>query len=116
MRLGIVKLQNFVLHLPLRSAFTIFVRRQSNKHYMKKLVLSLALGASVTLMHAATPLFMRDVRISPDGKQIVFTYKGDIYKVNAEGGQARQLTTQESYEANPLWSPDGKQIAFASDR
>ena len=116
MRLGIVKLQNFVLHLPLRSAFTIFVHRQSNKHNMKKLILSLAWGASVTLLHAATPLFMRDVRISPDGNQIAFCYKGDIYKVSAQGGQARQLTTQDSYEANPIWSPDGKQIAFASDR
>ena len=59
---------------------------------------------------------MRDARISPDGSEIVFCYKGDIYKVSAQGGTAVQLTTQASYEANPVWSPDGEQIAFASDR
>lgn len=49
--------------------------------------------------------------------KIVFCYKnGDIYKVSAQGGTAVQLTTQASYEANPVWSPDGEQIAFASDR
>ncbi len=85
---------------------------------MKKLItcLSFALAAVSVGYAAVTPLWMRDARISPDGSEIVFCYKGDIYKVSAQGGTAVQLTTHASYEANPVWSPDGEQIAFASDR
>lgn len=83
---------------------------------MKKIFAYLALGFTTLAGHAATPLWMRDIQISPDGTEIAFCYKGDIYKVPAKGGTAIQLTTQESYECTPIWSPDSKQIAFASDR
>ena len=83
---------------------------------MKRLITSLAIGLAAAGVHAATPLWMRDVRISPDGKQIAFCYKGDIYKVAVNGGEAVRLTTQDSYESTPVWSPDGKYLTFASDR
>ena len=62
------------------------------------------------------PLWMRYSAISPDGQTILFSYKGDIYTVPAKGGVAVPLTISESYEFAPVWSHDGRSIAFASDR
>lgn len=63
-----------------------------------------------------TPLWMRYPAISPDGKTIAFCYKGDIYRVDAAGGVAIPLTIHEAHDMMPVWSHDGKSIAFASDR
>jgi tricorn protease len=60
--------------------------------------------------------WLRHNTISPDGAQIVFTYKGDLYKVSSEGGDAQQLTFHEAHDYQAVWSKDGKQIAFASNR
>jgi len=81
-------------------------------------VASLALAGSLAAFtaSAAEPLWLRYPAISPDGKQIAFTYRGDIYLVPAEGGQAAPLTIHEAHDFMPVWSQDGKQIAFASDR
>ena len=64
----------------------------------------------------AAPLWMRYPAISPDGKQIAFTYKGSIYVVPAAGGQAVRLTSSEMHSTMPVWSPDSRTLAFASDR
>lgn len=75
--------------------------------------MALSLGAYAS---EDNPLWLRYPSISPDGKYIAFTYQGDIYKVSSEGGKAERLTTNSAYDYKPVWSPDGKQIAFASDR
>ncbi len=76
---------------------------------------SLLLAFSFTSF-AQTPSWLRYPSISPDGKTIVFTYKGDLYKVAAGGGTAIPLTMHEAHDFMPVWSRDGKSIAFASDR
>lgn len=84
---------------------------------MKKL-LALMFGGFLFASSFAqeNPLWLRYPAISPDGKTIVFSYMGDLYRVPSSGGQAIPLTIHEAYEAYPLWSSDGKWLAFASDR
>lgn len=61
-------------------------------------------------------LWLRNTAISPDGAKIAFTYNADIYVVNTSGGKAMRLTTNSAHETKPVWSHDGTQIAFASNR
>jgi len=66
---------------------------------------------------AAEPAsWLRHPAISPDGETIVFSYRGDIYRVSSSGGPATPLTIHPAYETMPVWSPDSTKIAFASNR
>ena len=60
--------------------------------------------------------WLRYPAISPDGKQIAFSHRGDLYVVPASGGTAQPLTVHEAHDYMPVWSRDGKTLAFASDR
>ena len=63
-----------------------------------------------------------DISFSPDSKEICFTAvtdkveatstNGDLFIVSASGGEAKQITTQPGYDGNPVYSPDGKYIAY----
>jgi Tol biopolymer transport system component/imidazolonepropionase-like amidohydrolase len=54
--------------------------------------------------------------VSPDGKNFVFDMLGDIFIASTEGGDAKPLTQDFAWNIHPSFSPDGKQVAFISDR
>lgn len=83
---------------------------------LKKLIICLQFFLLTSVSFAQDAIWLRHPSISPDGKTIAFGYKGDIYLVNAQGGTAVPLTIHEAHDMMPVWSNDGKSIAFASDR
>ena len=85
---------------------------------MKRILSAFAIMTASTVMASAqqTPLWLRSNSLSPDGKEIAFTYKGNIYIVDSDGGQARQITSNPAYDTTPMWTPDGQNIVFCSTR
>ncbi|MCP4153969.1 MAG: hypothetical protein GY757_39950, partial [bacterium] len=70
----------------------------------------------IPMLAADAPLWLRYPAISPEGNIIAFCYKDDIFKVPSDGGVAQAITSSPSSDIRPVWSPDGKYIAFASER
>src|SRR5688572_10879154 len=54
--------------------------------------------------------------LHPDGQQVVFSLLGDLYVMPLAGGAARRITSGPAYDVQPRFSPDGKQLAYASHR
>ena len=90
------------------------------------LALSLALANSATALinkpsgtqasaHEALPYFTEPA-VSPDRSEIAFVSGGDIWTAPTGGGEARLLVSHAAMESRPLYSPDGKKLAFVSTR
>ena len=60
--------------------------------------------------------YFTEPAISPDRIEIAFASGGDIWTVPLAGGDARLLVSHAANESHPIYSPDGRTLAFVSDR
>ncbi len=94
-------------------------RKNQNIQMKRKLFLAAAaavLFAANVCAQEDNPSWLRKNCISPDGSRIAFCYQGDIFVVDSDGGRAVQITSNPSYDTDPLWTPDSKSIVFSSYR
>ncbi len=77
------------------------------------LVVVLALWAAASMAAETVPVLPQRPTLSRT--QIVFVFAGDLWSVPREGGTAVRLTTGPGVETNPVFSPDGTQIAFTGE-
>ena len=84
---------------------------------MKKTIISLFTAFSIIGISAQDKsYFLSNPSLSPDGKTAYFSYDGDIWKVDSNGGNASRITALDGEEINPRLSPDGKWLAFSSNQ
>lgn len=81
-----------------------------------KRVFSLLLATISITAFAQRPLLLRQPAVNNGGSLVAFSFQGDIWTVPAAGGKASRLTIHDAYESNPVFSPDGRQIAFSGAR
>ena len=76
----------------------------------------LALGLHATPSIAEDVDLPRYPSLSPDGKNVVFSWRGDLWRVGIEGGKAVRLTSHPGVDSRSAWHPEGLELVFESDR
>jgi tricorn protease len=85
--------------------------------FLQKLFFSALFSQGLILAsYGQHPLLLRQPAINKDGSLVAFSFQGDIWTVPAAGGKATRITIHDAYEGHPIFSPDGKQIAFTGAR
>jgi len=127
--------ENWMFRSPLRMAIRLSWREPRKGDVVTKWLASSAILASMALLagdqawaDTLPPLTGRVIEydtsevtwpaldVAPDGRTILFDLLGDIYALAPEGGKARPIITGAAFDTQPVFSPDGRHIAFVSDR
>src|SRR5882724_4507534 len=96
-------------------------RNRHSLRFVGKLASTLSLLAVMSAVAFAQPAresrpYFTEPAISPDGSEVAFVSGGDIWTVAATGGDAHLLVSHPATESRPLYSPDGRKLAFISTR
>ncbi|WP_291091545.1 S41 family peptidase [Empedobacter sp. UBA7494] len=84
---------------------------------MKKIVFTLLSAFAISQVSAQEKVYFTSTpSLSPDAKTVYFSYDGDIWSTDINGGNASRITALEGEEINPRVSPDGKWLAFSSNQ
>src|SRR2546423_6581168 len=82
---------------------------------MSELLLAIFVVFSASISFAETGNLLLLQKPTLSRTEIVFSYAGDLWSVPREGGEAKRLTTGPGAETDPVFSPDGSQIAFTGE-
>ena len=101
-----------------------FARVDDNPNRAGLYILNMSLGLTARVLPGENPLLQRGIysepSFSPDGSQLALTaasgFDLDIFLIDINDGSSRSISPGGSYEFWPSWSPDGRTIAFVSDR
>lgn len=84
---------------------------------MKKIIFTLLSAFAISQVSAQEKVYFTSTpSLSPDAKTVYFSYDGDIWSTDINGGNASRITALEGEEINPRVSPDGKWLAFSSNQ
>ena len=89
-----------------------FVRRTARESR----IFSMAPDGSDVQGPMVDPTFVEDPAVSPDGLVLAYSSNADVRSINRRTGVISVLAEGTGYDAQPAWSPDGRQLAFVSDR